>query len=221
MYTLRVRDVIRGKLSMFALVAGLLVGLVPGSATAEEAQRGSASSLARANDVLTPYGEYFLVGGGLTNYFDSAVRDRVDLGGSWDVRLGIGNRFFVGAEAAYVGSARKAAGLGTNLVTNGAEGVLRLQYPYATGEWLVEPFAFGGAGWTHFDVHRARAGQRDSEDVFETPFGGGIMLGYHHFLFDGPFTYRQTFNEDLIRAADGTLASLKSWSVVASAGYEF
>jgi hypothetical protein len=209
----------RGKLSRFTLLTGLLIGFLPAVAAADGWESPPSSTW--ANELLTPYGEYFLVGGGLTNYFDRAVRDRVDLGGTWDLRLGIGNRFFVGAEAAYIGSALKAGGLGTNLVTNGAEGVLRIQYPYATGRWLIEPFAFGGAGWTHFDINSARVGQRGSDDVFETPVGGGVMLAYGHFLFDGRFTYRQTYSENLIQARDGTLASLKSWGVTASAGYEF
>jgi hypothetical protein len=211
-------------LSLFTLVPGLLFGLAPGTVAAAEEEPPTVErhyAPRASGELLTPIGEYFLAGGGVTNYLDDTVRNRVDVGGAWDLRLGVGSRYFLGGEVAYVGSARNASGLGTKLVTNGAEGVLRLQYPYESGSWLLEPFAFGGIGWTHFNVNSAHVGQLDSDDVLEVPFGGGIMLAYNRLLFDARFTYRQTFNESLIRASDGTAASLKSWGVVGSVGYEF
>jgi hypothetical protein len=142
------------------------------------------------------------------------------VGGTWDVRLGFGSRFYVGAEAAYVGSARQSS-VGSNLVTSGAEGVVRAQYPYATGNWLVEPFAFGGAGWTHFDLRGAAPGVKGTDDVLVVPFGGGIDAAYEHILLDARFTYRQTFNESLLRTAADGAPNLASWAVTASLGYEF
>jgi len=210
-------------LSLFTLVPGLLAGLAPTAAAAAEDPPSVESRYAprSSGELATPFGEYFLAGGGVTNYLDDTVRNRVDVGGAWDLRLGLGNRSFLGGEVAYAGSARNAGDLGARLVTNGAEGVLRLQYPYETGRWLVEPFAFGGVGWTHFNITSANLGQLGTDDVLETPFGGGLMLAYNHLLLDARFTYRQTFNENLIRASDGTVASLKSWGVVGSVGYEF
>jgi hypothetical protein len=198
------------------------LGVGAPSLAAAQPRGGADAQLTGQRGLLTEYGEYLLLGGGVTNYVDRAVKDRVETGGTWDLRVGLGNRAFIGGELAYVGSARKANDLGRNLVTNGAEGVLRLQYPYDTGRWVVTPFAFGGAGWTHFDVHGVRAAAlRDSDDVFEVPFGGGITLGYDHLLLDARFTYRQTFDEKLVPAADGTAASLRSWAVTGSVGYEF
>jgi hypothetical protein len=137
------------------------------------------------------------------------------------VRVGFGSRFFVGAEAAYVGSLRSAVGDGSDLMTNGAEGVLRLQYPYVTGRWLVEPFAFGGIGWSRLSVRDAPAGVEDSDDLGVVPFGGGLMLGYGRWLVDARFTYRSTFAEDVRVGAGGATASLDQWAVGASLGYEF
>jgi len=209
-------------LSLFTLVPGLLAGLAPAAPAAEEPPTVEHRYAPRASgELATPLGEYFLAGGGVTNYLDDTVRNRVDVGGAWDLRLGLGSRSFLGGEAAYVGTARNASGIGTRLLTNGAEGVLRLQYPYEARQWLVEPFAFGGIGWTHFNITSANLGQLSTDDVLETPFGGGLMVAYNHLLFDARFTYRQTFNENLIRASDGTAASLKSWGVVGSVGYEF
>jgi hypothetical protein len=211
----------RSASSPFIAISVLLLGAAPAVSAADDTPSVESRVSRRPDDRLTPYGAYFLLGGGVSNFIDGTVRDRVDLGGAWDLRLGLGSRFFLGAEAAYVGSARTVEGFGTNLLTNGAEGVVRLQYPYEAGRWLVEPFAFGGAGWTHFNLNSAPAGQPDTDDVFEVPFGGGVTLSHDRLLLDARFTYRQTFNESLIRAADGNAASLKSWGVVASLGYEF
>ncbi len=210
--------------SKLVLVTGLLLALVPRIGHADDPPAAETHlPVAESRGLLTPFGEYFLLGGGATNFIDNAVKSSVDVGGTWDLRLGFGSRFFVGAEAAYVGSARNST-LGSSLVTNGLEGVIRVQYPYVTGDWLIEPFGFGGAGWTHLKINSVALNTpalQDSDDVFVIPLGGGLTVAYDHFLFDGRFTYRQTFNESLVRAADGTPASLKNWAVTASVGYEF
>lgn len=209
-----------------ALVAGLALGSVPAVVRADAVMADPETAAvrqeaARSDDLLTPLGEYFLAGGGVTNYTDSAVRSRVDVGGTWDVRLGLGSRFYVGGEVAYVGSARQSGSLGSNLLTNGVEGVVRVQYPFLAGAWLVEPFAFGGAGWTHFRLDSAAANVKGNDDVFVVPFGGGIDVAYDHFLFDARFTYRQTFDEALLETASAGAPNLASWAVTASVGYEF
>ncbi len=208
--------------SRLALAAGLALASVPAIASPDEpATSELRQGAAPSEDLLTPFGEYFLVGGGVTNYVDSGVRNKVDVGGTWDVRLGFGSRFYLGAEAAYVGSARQTGSIGSNLVANGAEGILRVQYPYLTGKWLVEPFVFGGAGWTHLELNSAATGVRSTDDVLVVPFGGGITAAYDHILFDARFTYRQTFNEALLRTAVEPAPNLATWAVTASVGYEF
>jgi hypothetical protein len=210
------------KSGRFGVAAALLLASLPLSAVA--GPMGIEARMGDSGGLLTPYGEYFLVGGGLTNYFETAVKDRVDVGGTWDVRLGFGNRFYVGAEVAYTGSARHSGALGNNIVTNGLEGALRLQYPFALAAWTVEPFVFGGTGWTHFKINsmvRNGSALKDTNDVAVLPVGGGVMLAYNHILLDARFTYRETFEESLVAAADGSAASLRSWSVGASVGYEF
>jgi hypothetical protein len=207
----------KGQLGRFTLIAGVLAALAPVAAKAQ-----SITESPESRELLSKYGEYFLIGGGVTNYLDHAVRSQVDTGGAWDVRLGIGSRYFVGGELAYVGSARNAGALGKNLFSNGVEGVLRLQYPFDQGRWRVTPFAFGGVGWNHFDINRASAvAARTSDDVLVTPVGAGITVGSDRVIFDTRFTYRQTYNENLVQNADGSDASLKNWAVTASIGYEF
>ena len=202
------------KFTRFTLLAGVLVALAPAFATAQVP--------AGSSDLLTRYGEYVLVGGGVTNYFEKTVKDRVDTGVTWDARAGLGSRSFLGAELAYVGSARAAHSLGTNLVTNGVEGVVRVQYPWHMDRWLVEPFAFGGAGWTHFKLNSSSSlALQDANDLFVVPVGAGVMAIYDHIVMDARFTYRQTFDESLIPASGGSAASLKSWAITGAIGYEF
>ena len=201
--------------SRFAFVAGLLLAGVPGIGSAEEL--GGAQS----RDLVTPLGEYVLFGGGVTDFTEDTVKDRFDIGGTWDLRLGIGSRSYIGAEVAYVGSALNAVGSGSDLVANGAEGVLRLQYPYVTGSWLVEPFAFGGIGWSHLSIRDAAPALEDTDDVGVVPFGGGLMVGYERLIFDARFTYRTRFDEDLALGVNEAPADLEQWAVSASIGYEF
>ena len=104
---------------------------------------------------------------------------------------------------------------------NGAEGVIRVQYPYATGRWLLEPFAFGGIGWSRLTVQNAAPGVKDTDDIGVVPFGGGVGIGYDRFLLDARFTYRTSFSEDLPLASSGGTADLSRWAVGASIGYEF
>jgi hypothetical protein len=199
----------------FALIAGLALAAAPGLAGAQGWRASDSSGL------LTPYGTYVLVGGGVTDFTGDGPKDRFELGGSWDLRLGIGSRFYVGGELGYVGALRRADGSGSDLLSNGAEAILRLQYPYATGTWRVTPFAFGGVGWSRVSLRDAPPGLRDSDDVGVVPFGAGLTLGYGRFLVDARFTYRTGFDEDLPLAAGERPANLEQWGVGASIGYEF
>ena len=196
----------------FALVAGLALAAAP-------------RALAADGDVpssrLTPYGEYALIGGGVTDFADADVKDRFGVGGSWDLRLGVGSRFYVGGELAYVGSARAGEGAAPDLVSNGGEAVVRVQYPYAAGGWPVEPFAFGGIGWSRVELQDADPGLQAADDVGFVPFGGGVTLGYGRLLLDARFTYRASFGEDLALGAGAGPADLSQWGVAAAIGYEF
>jgi hypothetical protein len=188
--------------------AALLAALAPAVAAAQPPKGAGGPRL----------GSYFLAGGGVTEFSDADARDRLGTGGTWDARFGLRLRHFVGGEIAYVGSSFSAGALGSDLLTNGLEGVLRLQYPWERGRWLVEPFAFGGIGWTHFDRNGAR--DLELEDTV-LPVGAGVTLGYGRFLLDTRFTFRHTFDEEILRAADGSEASLDSWALTAAIGYEF
>jgi hypothetical protein len=199
---------------MTTCAAAILLAAAPSPGTAAD---GEGSPQGR----LSGLGEYFLVGGGVSDFRDRALRDRLDTGGSWDARVGIGSRFYLGAEAAYVGSYRSFKGSASNLAMNGAEAIVRLQLPVASGAWLVEPFAFGGIGWDHLSVRQAPAGVNDSADIGVVPFGAGVTVGYGRFLVDARFTYRSTFNDQVGLAPGTTTTDLSHWTAGASVGLEF
>jgi hypothetical protein len=197
----------------FALVAALAVASVPGIAAADD-YAGSRP--------YTPVGAYFLAGGGVTNFAEQSLRDSFKVGGTWDLRVGIGSRFFLGGELGYVGSARGADAGGFNLLSNGGEALVRVQYPYTTGGWLIEPFAFGGIGLTGLKLLDAPAGMKDSDTIGTVPFGAGLTAGYRGLLLDARFAYRPTFSDkDLPLARNGSQDGLQNWAVTASIGYGF
>ncbi len=185
----------------------------------------AAPSLGRAEDERPPdrggLGEYFLVGGGVTDFSKGALRDRFDVGGSWDARVGLGGRYYVGGEVAYSGSYRGFKGTDSNLAMNGLEAVVRLQYPFATGAWLVEPFAFGGIGWNHLSLRPSPAGIANDDDIGVVPFGGGLTFGYGRWLLDARFTWRSTFNDRVSLAPGVSTADLSAWTAGVSVGAGF
>jgi hypothetical protein len=204
-----------GRTSRFVLVAVFLAAAAPALARAQGWRP------AESHDLLTPFGGYGLIGSGITDFTDDAVKNAFNVGGAWDVRIGFGSRFYLGAEAAYVGSFRGGANGGPDVLTNGAEGVVRVQYPYVSGQWLVEPFAFGGVGWNRLSARDAPAGIDDSDDHGVVPFGAGVTIGRGRLLVDARFTYRTSFAENLMSGAGNGRANLDQWAVGASVGCEF
>jgi hypothetical protein len=194
--------------SKVGLVVAVLLASIPATASA------AAWRVAESEGLMSPYGEYFLLGAGATDFTDSALKDFYDMGLTWDARLGFGSRSFLGLEVAYVGAMRSAAVGDNDITQHGAEANLRLQYPYVMGPWLIEPFALGGIGWSRLSIDNVPGGAEDTDNLGVIPLGAGITVGYGRFLIDGRFTYRATFSEDIGE-------DLQNWAVVGSLGYEF
>ena len=161
-------------------------------------------------------GSYLLLGGGVDGFTDSTAKSLWNTGGDWTLRIGAGDRSYLGFEVGYVGSFHGAKAGSLDLLANGAEGVIRVQYPYVANGWLMEPFVFGGIGWSYLSLRNAPAGVKDTDNIGDVPFGAGVMLGSGRFLVDARFTYRSTFNEDL---APGL--KMHSWAVTGAIGFEF
>jgi hypothetical protein len=171
-------------------------------------------------------GTGFFVGGGFEDFTDNNLRSMTGSGGYWSARIVDGMRRVVGMEAAYIGNARNIDALGLNsnarLMSNGAEGALRLNIPIVSANQtsLVEPFGFVGVGWSRYAVtntnlNTSNVASRD--DIMTMPFGGGLAFGHGGFMADARFTYRKTYYNDLVPGG----RSLDSWGVGGQLGFGF
>ena len=166
-----------------------------------------------------------LVGGGAVGFIDSAVRNTVNTGGTWDARLTFGSRLPVAIEGAYVGSAQNidALGLSTNthLIGNGVEGDLRLNFT----NYMVQPYIFGGAGWTHYQITNTATNTSSvlsTDDVGTVPLGAGISIRpTKAFLIDVRGTYRAVFNDTMFDRVTNSNNSMQNWGAVGRVGFEF
>ncbi|MES1166245.1 MAG: hypothetical protein ABUR63_10830 [Verrucomicrobiota bacterium] len=175
--------------------------------------------------VRSRVGVGLLLGGGYQQFTNSGIRNTTGDGGYWNVRVVEGTRQFVGFEAAYVGDARGMTGLGfsnnSRLVSNGVEGVLRLNVPIVRGYSLVEPFGFVGVGWQHYQItnnNNTLSDLTSKDDILTLPFGGGLEFAYHGFMADARFTYRETYYNNLLGPQGG---DLNNWNVGGQVGFEF
>jgi outer membrane protein OmpA-like peptidoglycan-associated protein len=169
------------------------------------------------------------LGGGATGFSDKEARDLTDPGGMWEARAAFGTRLPVGFEGAYVGTAQNLNALGLDrdalLVSNGAEGVVRLNM----GALRVQPYVFGGAGWTHYSVERnnntTSSLNGTTDNVYTIPAGAGLSFRIGSgLLLDVRGTYRWAFDADLLNASytgSGKSASLSNWNAAAHLGWEF
>lgn len=179
----------------------------------------------RDHGIVSRVGVGLLLGGGYTQFTNSGIRNSTGDGGYWNVRIVEGTRQYVGFEAAYVGDARGMTGLGfsnnARLISNGVEGVLRLNVPIVRGHSLVEPFGFVGVGWQHYQItnnSNALADVTSKDDILTLPFGGGLEFAYHGFMADARFTYRETYYNNLLGPQGG---DLNNWNVGGQVGFEF
>jgi hypothetical protein len=188
-----------------------------------------AVSASLASVPVVPRGFGFQVGGGVTGFSRKETRDSFGTGGYWDARALIGSRSFLGAELAYVGSAREASAGGlagsAALLGNGAEAAVRVNLPIEANRLLVEPFLFGGVGWTYYQVVNEDGNSsniKDHANALSIPFGAGVSTSFNHFMIDARFTYRSVFDDDLVRvtSSERQHADLQNWSAGLTVGYE-
>jgi hypothetical protein len=174
---------------------------------------------------LAPHGGGLFVGGGFEDFTSDDLRNMTGSGGYWSARIVGGMRRIVGLEAAYVGSARNIDTLGLDrnarLISNGAEGAVRLNIPIVSWNQmsLIEPFGFIGLGWSHYNVTNTNINMSDvasSDDVMTMPLGGGLTFGHGPVMADARFTYRKIYNNDLV-----TGRSLDTWGIGGQIGFGF
>jgi hypothetical protein len=188
------------------------------------------SSRSLATMPVVPTGFAFQLGGGVTGFSRQATRNTFGTGGYWDARAILGSRSFLGAELAYIGSARDATASGLTgsaaLLGDGAEAAVRVNLPIeATQHLLVEPFVFGGVGWTYYQIVNEDSNSssvKDHANALSIPFGAGVSAAYNHFTVDARFTYRSVFDDKLVplTGADRDHEDLQNWSAGLTVGYE-
>jgi hypothetical protein len=168
-------------------------------------------------------------GGGVEGFTGESMRDTSEVNGLWGVHGAVDfERYFVGIEAGYLGSAAKiTAPLGNandaTLLGSTVEAIGKVS---PLPDLIVQPYAFVGAAWRHYDVTgedftTAATGMADADDVFQIPFGAGLGYREGGLVVDARFTYRQTQYEDLVLETDGDTAMMDTWGVTAGLGYEF
>jgi hypothetical protein len=167
-------------------------------------------------------------GGGVNDFTGSSSRGVTNLGASWDIRAVLGTRRILALEGAYIGSSRSLstasfAANNMNLISNGFEGALRLNAPFLEREVLVEPFAFVGAGWSHYYFSNVNNGLvlSNTDSVGTIPMGGGLAVGYRGFLAEARFTYRSVYDDDQIVVANAGRLGLDNWNAGLMIGFEF
>ena len=176
---------------------------------------------------LEEYGLSLSVGGGVTGFTDSQMRDTADVGGLWDVRVGILTNKWIGAEIAYLGGLQSidALGLDTSaqLLSTTIEGDLRANL--TQGRWNYQPYLFAGVAWRRYSLTNADvnlSSVEDQDDVMEIPLGVGIGFRMSGFLVDVRGSFRPTTGADLVPTGDGEdNEAMHSWQAAARLGYAF
>jgi hypothetical protein len=184
-----------------------------------------------SDHIISFIGTSVEVGGGVADFTDRDVTDMAGVAGTWNARAIVGTRSLIGGELGYVGTAQSISALGLHsssaLVGNGLEANLRLNIPVVNGPWLVEPYVFGGVGWTRFDVlHQGTntSSLRNADDVFDVPIGGGIAAHYGAYVMNLRYAFYPTFDDELLMTPTGstdTSAGLDHWNLGLALGYEF
>ena len=189
------------------------------------------------NDHLaTPFGMAIAVGGGVVGFFDSDTRGFTDTGGTWEARLTMGTRTPLAVEAAYVGSAQNVDALGLDssaiLLGSSFEADARLNFTTSA----VQPYLFGGIGYTRYDVTNSdinTSSINDKEEMGHIPVGAGLGWQYGGLLLDLRGTLRAAFDDGLHTTGEDhdevlpddeetpQRAELDNWNVTGRVGFEF
>ena len=170
----------------------------------------------------------FTIGGGVNGFVDSDIRDQTqdDVGGAWAARATIGTHTPLGLDIGYTGSTTDLRSLDVtggdapspNLFSTTVEAALRWN---VLPHYMVNPYVFGGAGWTRLDINDepALSDVEASEDLAVFPLGVGIAYrDMSGIVLDARGTYR--FSEEATLLT-GTDTNMDTWEASANLGYEF
>jgi hypothetical protein len=169
------------------------------------------------------------VGGGVTSFLGQGARTFTNSGASWEARVSFGLRLPVAFEMAYIGSRQGIRPValegGGYLLGTGAEADMRVNF---TTKRRIQPYVFGGFGWTRYSLRNAAADQtaiQGSDDTLQVPFGVGVSWRIRRSLLldlrgTGRLAYKDTLFDNLATSTGTTSAGLNNWNVGARLGWE-
>lgn len=183
-----------------------------------------------AREALLPSGLLLAVGAGAIDYVNPVPAAATTLGGFWNARVS-GIRNILSGEVAYVGSFRDIEGVtglaeGAGILSNGVEGLLRLNAPLIQENWLFELFGTAGAGLDFVNIVNTPTNTSsllNNDFLVSVPLGIGATIGFQRFVVEGRAQYRQAINSNLFGSSPlGLLPSAQNtWQIGANVGYEF
>jgi hypothetical protein len=173
-------------------------------------------------NLITPIGLAVDVGGGVHDYVDRGLNTLTNTGGSWEARLTVGTRTFLGGELAYIGSANSIAetlGIEDNatLISNGVEGLLRVNA--MVDEW--QPYAVAGYTYRRFNIQNTSfntSAIADGADDHAIPVGVGLAYRFKGLIADARFMVHPSVSSEVVPTADTLPTAL---SLVGKVGFEF
>jgi hypothetical protein len=166
----------------------------------------------------TRLGIALMVGGGISGFTATTLRDTTKDGGNWTARATMGLFGPLSAELSYIGSAQSidALGIGDNaiLVGNGAQAALRLNL---TGSQFIIPFVFGGFAWRHYTLTNTDTNTSDisgADNVYEVPAGAGLSTVARGVLVDLRAEWAYVGGADMVpNFTPGDDAAMHRWGV--------
>lgn len=165
--------------------------------------------------------------GGVEDFAGHTMRHTSNLNGLWSVHTAVDVQRYVALEAGYIGTAsRISSPIGEDAATllgSTFEAIGRLS---PLPDQRLQPYAFFGAAWRHYDVTGADfttsdAGMNDSDDLLQIPVGAGVAYRYGALVGDARFTFRPSTGAELVLEDDGGYANMNTWGIAGGLGYEF
>lgn len=162
-------------------------------------------------------------GGGADAFVSGGAENVTNIGGGWNVRLTMGTKWWVGAEAAYIGSAqgvKDVLGLQNQatLIGNGLQANARFNM---TRNYFVQPFVYSGLAWRHYNLTGsdfATADVADSANVVELPLGFGVAGYWRNLILDARVDYRWAWGDRIVAVGDEDQAR---WNAMGNIGIAF
>ncbi|MCZ7677344.1 MAG: hypothetical protein M5U28_00610 [Sandaracinaceae bacterium] len=192
-------------------------------ALAQEALIPAGLETVEADSPPTMVGVTASVGGGTEGFVENNATGFTQVGGGWNVRVGLLTRFLLSPELAYIGSAQDIDAVGLDndaiLLSNGGEANLRLNILPG----ILQPYIFAGIGVRFYEIVNTETNTSAIEDddiIGIVPMGGGLTVRLDNFLLDARGTFRWAFEDQMLTAVGDEGLGMSTWMAELRAGVE-